>query len=127
MATGQTASQQVDSDEPLSDRVADQVEAALDVVRELLRSRGFLTCRVSRIGLCLDGRRGGFGVVRRKAPELVVYAPRGPKVAEVTVGAQSGAYLVSVAGNAAGAHPVPADQPDLVVKLLSHLSMADGR
>ncbi|WP_084957240.1 hypothetical protein [Thermoactinospora rubra] len=127
MATGQTASQQVDSDEPLSDRVAGQAEATLDVVRELLRARGFLTCRVSRIGLCLDGRRGTFGVVRRKAPELLVYAPHGAKVAEVTVGARSGAYLVSVAGNAANAHPVPADQPDLVARLLSDPSVVDER
>lgn len=52
------------------------------------------------------------------APELLVYGMDGAKIAEMTVEARSGAFLVSLSGQVAPAHLVPSDKPELVVKLM---------
>ncbi|MFI6292448.1 hypothetical protein ACIBEJ_12735 [Nonomuraea sp. NPDC050790] len=101
--------------EVLSDRVVERYEAELADVRDVLSSLGFGTRRVSRISLRLRSngiRGGGEGVVRPMAPGLLVYGPDGDMVAEVTVGAQSRSFLVSLPCGAGSVRPVPLDKPE---------------
>ncbi|MCG5219010.1 hypothetical protein [Streptosporangium sp. KLBMP 9127] len=98
----------------------EQHDIALGVVRRLLAARGLHTHHVNHVGLTLLAGRPpwGSGALRHYAPELLVFAPLGWRVATVSVGASSGSYFVSVP--AAGPEPyiVPADLPEQVAELI---------
>ncbi|MEV4898136.1 hypothetical protein AB0K48_53280 [Nonomuraea sp. NPDC055795] len=109
----------MDSTEVLPDHVADRYETALAKLQGLLTSRGLGTKWVTRISLQLFGNGcAGVGLPLRKPPELLVYGSGGRKVAEVTLGARSGAYVVSLVAHAGDAHLIPSDKPELVVGLM---------
>ncbi|WP_157248471.1 hypothetical protein [Nonomuraea typhae] len=121
MAPTQNPAQSKDNPEVLSDRLAERYEADLAKVRDLLTALGLDTRWVSRVSLCLHshGRRGGGeGEVRPMTPELLVYGPDGTKVAEVTVRARSGAFLVSLPTDPTVVRIVPLGEPEQVAKLM---------
>lgn len=117
MPLAQTPRRVHNNDGTISGPVAEQYRAALAGVQDLLAAKGFRTRWVKRISLRLYGSSGirDLGV---RSPELMVFAPQGRKVAEVTMGARSGAYLVSVPASGVFLRQIPADRPELVATLI---------
>ncbi|MEU4233859.1 hypothetical protein AB0F17_57105 [Nonomuraea sp. NPDC026600] len=86
--------------EKINHKIAARHDEALAELRALLDKRGMRTCIVEWLKLTLasaDCAASSSSTLERYAPELVVFAPQGWRVAIVRISIRSGAYMVDVA------------------------------
>jgi hypothetical protein len=122
-----TPSCDVQLDQPISDEVAEQQEAALDRVQELLAAHGIHTCSVERLEIRGHSRGQEEPLVEshRYPPQLLVFSDGGWRLATVTVSPRAMAYMVELAQWGEGneiqpdrVHVVPGDRPERVAVLI---------
>ncbi|MEU4579990.1 hypothetical protein [Nonomuraea sp. NPDC023979] len=86
--------------EPVSDDIAAKHDKALGALRDLLTERGVHSHIVEWLKLTLKSSpwpQPPVSLENRYAPELLVFAPQGWRVATVRIAPRSGAYIVEVA------------------------------
>ena len=112
--------------EPIREEEAAAQNVALDRVLEHLTAEGVNAQLVKRLVIECGAHPGPFLEKLRYPPQLIIYADAGRRVARVTIGARSGAYMVELARGGPGnelradkVEVVPASQPGYVALLVA--------
>ena len=112
--------------EPIREAEAAAQNAALDRVLERLTVEGVNAQLIKRLVIECGAHPGPFIEKLRYPPQLVIYADAGWRVATVSIGARSGAYMVELARGGPDAElwadrveVVPASEPGRVALLVA--------